>query len=67
MKVKNRGKMMSDTFFGLLLLALLSIIIFSFSAIVKFIKKEPSKDEWKRVLFFIILSVLFFILFGMTM
>ena len=58
---------MSDTFFGLLLLALLSIIIFSFSAIVKFIKKEPSKDEWKRVLFFIILSVLFLILFGMTM
>lgn len=58
---------MSDTFFGLLLLALLSIIIFSFSAIVKFIKKEPSKDEWKRVLFFIILSVLFFILFGITM
>ena len=58
---------MSDTFFGLLLLALLSIIIFSFSAIVKFIKKETSKDEWKRVLFFIILSVLFFILFGMTM
>lgn len=58
---------MSDTFFGLLLLALLSIIIFSFSAIVKFIKKKPSKDEWKRVLFFIILSVLFFILFSMTM
>ena len=58
---------MSDTFIGLLLLALLSIIIFSFSAIVKFIKKEPSKDEWKRVLFFIILSVLFLILFGMTM
>ena len=58
---------MSDTFFGLLLLALLSIIVFSFSAIVKFIKKEPSKDEWKRVLFFIILSVLFLILFGMTM
>ena len=39
---------MSDTFIGLLLLALLSIIIFSFSAIVKFIKREPSKDEWKK-------------------
>ena len=58
---------MSDTFIGLLLLALLSLMIFSFSAIVKFIKKEPSKDEWKRVLFFIILSVVFLILFGMTM
>ena len=58
---------MSDTFFGLLLLALLSIIIFSFSAIVKLIKREPSKDEWKKVLFFIILSVVFFILFGITM
>ncbi len=58
---------MSDTFIGLLLLALLSIIIFSFSAIVKLIKREPSKDEWKKVLFFIILSVVFFILFGITM
>ena len=58
---------MSDTFFGLLLLALLSIMIFSFSAIVKLIKREPSKDEWKKVLFFIILSVVFFILFGITM
>ena len=58
---------MSDTFFGLLLLALLSIIIFSFSAIVKLIKREPSKDEWKKVLFFIILSVVFFILFVITM
>lgn len=58
---------MSDTFIGLLLLALLSIIIFSFSAIVKLIKREPSKDEWKKVLFFIILSVVFFILFVITM
>ena len=58
---------MSDTFFGLLLLALLSIMIFSFSAIVKLIKREPSKDEWKKVLFFIILSVVFFILFVITM
>ena len=58
---------MSDTFFGLLLLALLSLMIFSFSAIVKLIKREPSKDEWKKVLFFIILSVVFFILFGITM
>lgn len=58
---------MSDTFIGLLLLALLSIMIFSFSAIVKLIKREPSKDEWKKVLFFIILSVVFFILFGITM
>ena len=58
---------MSDTFIGLLLLALLSIIIFSFSAIVKLVKREPSKDEWKKVLFFIILSVVFFILFVITM
>ena len=58
---------MSDTFFGLLLLALLSLMIFSFSAIVKLIKREPSKDEWKKVLFFIILSVVFFILFVITM
>ena len=58
---------MSDTFIGLLLLALLSLIIFSFSAIVKLVKREPSKDEWKKVLFFIILSVVFFILFGITM
>ena len=58
---------MSDTFSGLLLLALLSIMIFSFSAIVKLIKREPSKDEWKKVLFFIILSVVFFILFVITM
>lgn len=58
---------MSDTFSGLLLLALLSLIIFSFSAIVKLIKREPSKDEWKKVLFFIILSVVFFILFVITM
>ena len=58
---------MSDTFIGLLLLALLSLMIFSFSAIVKLIKREPSKDEWKKVLFFIILSVLFFILFVITM
>ena len=58
---------MSYTFIGLLLLALLSIMIFSFSAIVKLIKREPSKDEWKKVLFFIILSVVFFILFGITM
>lgn len=58
---------MSDTFIGLLLLALLSLMIFSFSAIVKLIKREPSKDEWKKVLFFIILSVVFFILFGITM
>ena len=58
---------MSDTFIGLLLLALLSIIIFSFSAIVKLIKREPSKDEWKKVLFFIILSVVFLILFVITM
>ena len=58
---------MSDTFIGLLLLALLSLMIFSFSAIVKLIKREPSKDEWKKVLFFIILSVVFFILFFITM
>lgn len=58
---------MSDTFIGLLLLALLSLMIFSFSAIVKLIKREPSKDEWKKVLFFIILSVVFFILFVITM
>ena len=58
---------MSDTFIGLLLLALLSLMIFSFSAIVKLIKREPSKDEWKKVLFFIILSIVFFILFGITM
>ncbi|HZK46551.1 MAG TPA: hypothetical protein VFC64_01285 [Atopostipes sp.] len=58
---------MSDTFIGLLLLALLSLMIFSFSAIVKLVKREPSKDEWKKVLFFIILSVVFFILFSMTM
>ena len=58
---------MSDTFIGLLLLALLSLMIFSFSAIVKLVKREPSKDEWKKVLFFIILSVVFFILFVITM
>lgn len=58
---------MTDIFLLLVLFTLLGFFIFSVSGIARLLKKEQSKDEWTKVIIFGALSLLFFVLFGLSL
>lgn len=41
--------------------------IFAISAIITFFKRKKSKDEWNKMFVFLILGVISFVLFGLSL
>lgn len=57
----------TDIFLMITLISILGIIIFTLFAIINFLRRNPSKDEWKKAFFFLGLSIVFFVLFGISL
>lgn len=58
---------MTDIFLLIFLIAVLGVLIFSIIGFIALVKKEPSKNEWMKVLLFIIIGIVSFILFGLSL
>lgn len=58
---------LTDIYLFIFLIAFIGVLIFTVSGIMALFKRQPSKDEWIRVLVFIIIAIVFFILFGMSL
>lgn len=53
-------------FFIIMLVSALGFVMFTVSAIVNIFKRRASFVDWKKVLFFLALTVVAFFMFGMT-
>lgn len=56
----------NDLFLLIVLIAMLGFVIFVISAIINMFKKEPAKDDWLKAFAFLVLTLVFFTLFGLT-
>lgn len=48
-------------------ISVIGIIVFALSAVVNYFRKQTTKEDWKKSLFFLILSVILLVLFSGTM
>lgn len=59
--------MLASNLFGLAwLLSVIGIFTFVVSAIINLFKRRHSKEDWKRSLIFLVLSVIFLFMIGVT-
>lgn len=58
---------MTDIFLLVFLISVMGAFIFAISAIITFIKRKKSKDEWNKMFVFLILGVISFVLFGLSL
>jgi len=57
----------TDLFLLITLISMLGIAVFVLSAIINLFKGRSSKNDWKRAFIFFGLTILFFILFGISL
>ena len=57
----------NDLFLLIVLIAILGFGIFVISAVINVFKKEPAKDDWLKAFAFLVLTLVFFVLFGLTL
>ncbi len=58
---------MTDIFLLVFLISVMGAFIFAISAIITFFKRKKSKDEWNKMFVFLILGVISFVLFGLSL
>lgn len=58
--------MASDLFLLSMLFSTLASIIFFVSLLIRLLKKEKWKEEAKKTLGFLVLTIIFFVLFGLS-
>lgn len=57
----------TDIYLLIFLITILGVFIFSIFGLISILKKEPANEEWQKVVLFIIIGIVSFILFGLSL